>query len=328
MRNNKDTEKKYFFAISIPTRNRSEFLKSGIIEQLSKLAELNIGVYIFDNSDDSLTRNLIEPYLEKFTNIYYLKNKELLCAGENIYQAFLIPKAEYILVIGDGLIVKENYLEEIIKYLKHYNPTCLILNSRVKDIKDKEYNECLEFFKELTWHCTLLGSTIYSSQIINICRDNSIFEKYKYNDFIQLGILLEGILLLENFKILFKYKTVLENSNKKIIKVSCWRHHAFDTFGINWIEFIEKLPNYYNMLKNKVILEHGIKSGLFTFKGFIRLREDGFFSYKDIKEYSFLFPKITTLNKRWIILVSVLPINLTKIFGKIYRKIKEGIKNG
>lgn len=321
--NDKGTIKKYFLAISIPTRNRSEFLKSGIITQLSKLKELNIGVYIFDNSDNNLTKDLVGLYLEKYQNIFYFKNKEVLTYGENTSQAFLIPDTQYLLVMGDSLVLEISYLDKIIKTLKNENPDFLILNSRIKNLENKKYTNKLEFFKELTWHCTLIGSTIFNSKLIGIAKEKKTFSKYEKSDFIQLGILFESLNSKEEICGIFLNELLLKENSLK--KLSYWKKNTFDVFGYKWIEFIENLPSTYNKYKKEVILSHGIKSGLFTLKGFLNLRVENIFGIKEYRKYKNIFPKITNINNINLLIILIIPIFILKVLKKIY-KLMKGMK--
>lgn len=316
-------KKKYFFAISVPTKNREKFIENGILKQLNKLKELNIGLYIFDNSDNNLTEILVKKYLKTFDNLYYMKNTKSLTYGENTTQAFLIPDAEYLLVTGDGIIIKQERLKKIVETLRENKLTCLILNNRVTEIEDKLYMEPIEFCKELSWHCTLLGSAIFSAELIEVCKKNNIFNKYKYSDFMNLGVLLEGILFVKELKILFIKEFLLKGSNNKLKKLSHWKKQTLKIFGVDWINFINFLPQNYNVVKDEVILDHGMKSGLFSLKGFIILRCDGFFGVKDIKEYSNILKKITTLNKSTLYIIACIPRSFLNIIKQIYKIIKK-----
>jgi len=318
--NDKDTIKKYFFAISIPTRNRSEFLKSGIINQLSKLKELNIGLYIFDNSDNNLTKDLVSLYLKKYDNMFYFKNKKVLTYGENTSQAFLIPNTQYLLVMGDSLILKISCLDKIIKTLKNEKLDFLILNSRIKNLENKKYTNKLEFFKELTWHCTLIGSTIFNSKLIGIAKEKKIFSKYEESDFIQLGVLFESLNSKEEIYGIFLNELLLKGNSLK--KISYWKRNTFDVFGYKWIEFIENLPSAYNKYKREVILSHGIKSGLFTLKGFLNLRAENIFGKKEYRKYKNIFPKITNISNMNLLIILIIPIFILKILKKNYELMK------
>lgn len=301
-----------FISICIPTRNRLAFLKAGILLQLDELEKLNIPVYIFDNSTDELTKNYIEEYRKKYSNLFYEKNKLGTTYGESVAKGFLTPVSDYIYVIGDSSIVPIEHLKNIIERLKNEKPDFYILNCRVKDVQDKIYSSSTDFFKELTWHCTLIGSTIYSSEIIKLAYNHNIIEKYKQSDFIQLGVLLEALLLKKQIKGMFFKENVLRGVG--LVKTSTWRHEPFKVFGEDWIKFIDNLSSEYNKFKDYVIRSHGVKSRLFSLSGICHLRYEGSLNSKSYKEYECTIEKITNINKSVIYLIAKLPKKLFIVF--------------
>lgn len=312
-----------YLSIAIPTRNNSLLLETGIFKIIKKINELNINVCIFDNSDDDLTYKLVKNYQKKYSNIFYYGTDKILSYGENCARAFLLPKSEYVFVIGDSIIINEKSLEDIFYFLKNNNFEYVILNlkNRVSDIREKIYEDNTELFSDLAWHCTLIGSTIYSKKIIEICEKRNIFTKYLKDPFIQVGILFEGINLLEKPKGVFLEKEFIAINNYK--KKSSWTGDAFYIFGVKWINFIESLPEIYEDKKKKVILDHGIKSGLFRVKSFLGLRANGYFTKKDYYTYKEIFPKITNINVKVIFLISIIPKIFLGLIKKIYKKLKK-----
>lgn len=312
-----------YLSIAIPTRNNSLLLETGIFKVIKKINELNINVCIFDNSDDDLTYKLVKNYQEKYSNIFYYGTDKILSYGENCARAFLVPESEYVFVIGDSIIINEENLENIFYFLKNNNFEYVILNlkDRVNDMKEKIYEDNTELFSDLAWHCTLIGSTIYSKKIIEICEKRNIFTKYLKDPFIQVGILFEGINLLEKSEGIFLDKEFIAINNYK--KKSSWANETFYVFGIKWINFIEGLPEIYEVKKKKVILDHGIKSGLFRVKSFLGLRANGYFTKKDYYTYKEIFPKITDINLKVIFLISIIPKIFLRLIKKIYKKLKK-----
>ncbi|MHD0317763.1 glycosyltransferase [Fusobacterium sp. THCT1E2] len=312
----------YYLSIAIPTRNNSLLLETGIFKIIKKINELDINISIFDNSDDELTYKLVKNYQEKYSNISYYGTDKILSYGENCTRAFLLPKSEYVFVIGDSITINEKDLEHIFYFLKKNSYEYVILNlkNRVNDIKEKIYKDNVELFSDLAWHCTLIGSTIYNKKIIEICEKRNIFTKYLKDPFIQVGILFEGINLLEKSEGIFLDKEFIAINNYK--KKSSWANETFYVFGIKWINFIEGLPEIYEVKKKKVILDHGIKSGLFRVKSFLGLRANGYFTKKDYYTYREIFPKITNVKLKVIFLISIIPKIFLQLIKKIYRKLK------
>lgn len=311
-----------YLSIAIPTRNNSLLLETGIFKVIKKINELSINISIFDNSDDDLTYKLVKNYQKKYSNIFYYGTDKILSYGENCTRAFLLPKSEYVFVIGDSITINEKDLEYVFYFLKQNSYEYIILNlkDRVSDIKEKIYEDNIELFSDLAWHCTLIGSTIYNKKIIETCEKRNIFMKYLKDPFIQVGILFEGINLLEEPKGIFLEKEFISVNNYK--KKSSWTENTLYIFGIKWIEFIEGLPEIYETKKKKVILDHGMKSGLFRMKSFLGLRANGYFTKKDYYTYREIFSKITNINVKIIFLISIIPKIFLQLIKKLYKKLK------
>lgn len=310
--------------ISVITRNRSQFLKKGLFEMFEGIKENNLILNIFDNNSetDRETYKIYEELKKQYEKVFYYGTNKELSYPENCKRAFeKFNDSDYSLIIGDSNYISKENLEDILNILKTKRYDILVLNSgRVKDIKtNKEYIDKQEFFEELTWHCTLIGSTIYKKEFLETAINRGIYKKYTGNDFFQLGILLEGLYYKENCKAFFIQKKSL--IPVKIPKESYWRKNTFKTFGEDWIEFIEMLPQG---LKNKeeVIKSHGIKSGLFSIKGFIYLREKNYFNLNFLKEEKKIILKLTNIPYIYLLIICLIPINVLKI-GK---KIKNGVK--
>ena len=310
--------------ISVITRNRSQFLKKGLFEMFEGIKENHLILNIFDNSSetDRETYKIYEELKKQYEKVFYYGTNKELSYPENCKRAFeKFNDSDYSLIIGDSNYISKENLEDILNILKTKRYDILVLNSgRVKDIKtNKEYIDKQEFFEELTWHCTLIGSTIYKKEFLELATNRGIYKKYTGNDFFQLGILLEGLYYKENCKAFFIQKKSL--IPVKIPKESYWRKNTFKTFGEDWREFIEMLPQD---LKNKeeVIKSHGIKSGLFSIKGFIYLREKNYFNLNFLKEEKKIILKLTNIPYIYLLIICLIPINVLKI-GK---KIKNGVK--
>lgn len=310
--------------ISVITRNRSQFLKKGLFEMFEGIKENNLILNIFDNSSetDRETYKIYEELKKQYEKVFYYGTNRELSYPENCKRAFeKFNDSDYSLIIGDSNYISKENLEDILNILKTKRYDILVLNSgRVKDIKtNKEYIDKQEFFEELTWHCTLIGSTIYKKEFLEMAINRGIYEKYIGNDFFQLGILLEGLYYKENCKAFFIQKKSL--TSVKIPKESYWRKNTFKTFGEDWIEFIEMLPQDLKN-KEKIIKSHGVKSGLFSIKGFIYLREKNYLNINIVKENKKLIQKLSELKIIYIYLIGLIPRRLIKILISIIQKIK------
>lgn len=314
--------------ISVITRNRSQFLKKGLFEMFEGIKENNLILNIFDNSSetDRETYKIYEELKKQYEKVFYYGTNKELSYPENCKRAFeKFNDSDYSLIIGDSNYISKENLEDILNILKTKRYDILVLNSgRVKDIKtNKEYIDKQEFFEELTWHCTLIGSTIYKKEFLETAINRGIYEKYTGNDFFQLGILLEGLYYKENCKVFFIQKKSLNPI--EIPKESYWKKNTFKTFGKDWIEFIERLPQD---LKNKeeVIKSHGIKSGLFSIKGFIHLRKKNYLNIDILSKNKNLIQRLSKVKFFYLYLICLLPIILIQKIKILRDKISYFLK--
>lgn len=105
-------------------------------------------------------------------------------------------------------------------------------------------------------------------------------------------------------------------------KTSYWRKNTFDVFGYKWIQFIENLPVDYDKYKKEVILDHGIKSNLFTLRGFFNLRAENVFGINEYRKYKNIFHQITNINTTILLIISLIPVFILKILKKTYQLMK------
>ena len=305
--------------ISVITRNRSQFLKKGLFEMFEGIKENNLILNIFDNSSetDRETYKIYEELKKQYEKVFYYGTNKELSYPENCKRAFeKFNDSDYSLIIGDSNYISKENLEDILNILKTKRYDILVLNSgRVKDIKtNKEYIDKQEFFEELTWHCTLIGSTIYKKKFLEMAINRGIYEKYTGDNFFQLGILLEGLYYEENFKVFFIQKKSLTSVG--IPKESYWKKNTFKTFGEDWIKFIEILPQEFKN-KEKVIKSHGVKSGLFSLKSFMLLREKNYLNLNLLRKNKKIISNLTNIRYRYLVIICLIPVDILKIRRRV-----------
>ncbi|MGL5050111.1 MAG: glycosyltransferase [Fusobacteriaceae bacterium] len=306
--------------ISIPTKNK-KLLVYNIKKIINFLQNKSINILICDNSQDDEIQNIYKIYKKEYQNIYYKKNKKDKNFDINCFNALNIPETKYVWVIGDGLIIKENKVEKILKVLeKNYDIIIYDYSKRIKNKRIKEfYSKKEDFFKDLSWHITLLGSTILKKEYIKYSLGN-FSEKYVGTFFMHLGILLESVSNKE-FKAIVIKEEVCENNPLK--KASSWSNLTFDTFCDGWIKFIELLPDIYVNQKEYVIKSHGVKSKLFSIKFlfFLRARYDEY-SVKKIYQNRKKLKRVTNVPILIMYLIWVMPKCILNIPIKILEKIR------
>ena len=57
-------------AISIPTYNRTEILKSNLVSIINQAKRFNIPIYISDDSDNNRTHEMIKSYIQDYQFLF------------------------------------------------------------------------------------------------------------------------------------------------------------------------------------------------------------------------------------------------------------------
>lgn len=116
-------------ALAIPTYNRSRFLRRlllSIKEQYIEDSDIgnHLDIYVFDNDSPDDTEKLVKS---SGLPIIYKKNHENIGGDRNILQAYSMPKAKYIWVMGDDELIVPGAIKNILKNLSNENPSLLLL---------------------------------------------------------------------------------------------------------------------------------------------------------------------------------------------------------
>lgn len=118
-------------ACAVVTYNRKELLKE-CIEALKKQDYDNLKILIIDNASTDGTKEEIKDYLDERA-LYFNTGENLGGAGGFNFgmKCALRENADYIWLMDDDAIVKENTLKELLDFAKNINDDFVFLSSRV-----------------------------------------------------------------------------------------------------------------------------------------------------------------------------------------------------
>ena len=100
------------------------------------------------------------------------------------------------------------------------------------------------------------------------------------------------------------------------VKKTSWEQQTFEIWTKRWANFVFSLPATYSLdSKLKCIMDHGVKSGLFSFSSIKRLRKKRQFNIKIYRKYARYFP--FTINYPLFIMrmLFFFPSWLLRLFG-------------
>lgn len=176
-------------SILIPAYNRPEYLKIALESALNQSYK-NIEILIGDDSTNENVKNMIKPYLEKYKNIIYIKNKCNIGQFENDLKLIEKCNGDYINFLMDDDVFNSLKIEKMMNYF---------------------INDIYEEITLVTSHRRFIDCDG------NILQDNGVTQKLYYIDTIVDGIEFGNFILRTNMNyigepttVLFKKKNLIE----------------------------------------------------------------------------------------------------------------------
>lgn len=293
-------------AVSIPTFNRAVVLNENLHLMLPDLIKYKIPVYISDDSTNNETTLVIEELKKQYDGFHYTKNSPGLGHDSNCVASLSRPDADYIWYLGDSIIIAEGAIKKILDLIamQDYDFIVVATEKRKSNVVTKHYTDSKDFFKDLAWHATLTGATIYRKE--NLFKMS--YDKYINSNFMQLAILLEEFITSNNGLYWINENLIYPNVNKG---ASYWKAKIFKVFAQDWSNFILSLPDHYDLdSKHIVIQSHSYNTGIFSLKNFIKLRGQGVLNLANIKKYHDSLVLSSTTPLILLKLLSLIPVKL------------------
>jgi len=317
-------------SICIPTYNRAEVLRGCLENIIPQVKKHDIPIYISDNASGDNTAEVISAACAKYPYIFYLRNSQNLGADINIERVLKMTKSKYAWLFGDKYRLFPGSIDIVLARLTSLDCDLMVVNSsnkpnskenvhlRVKDIPGPTiYTDANKLLGDLGWHMTLISSLIFSSKLIY----GADFNKYSGTQFVQVASIF-GYFANKKNSIFWVASPLFYGCEI----ASGWQVRTFDVFMRKWFVVIDSLPApYTEEAKMQCIKDHGIKSGLFSFRNLLALRGQGHFNYGIYKNYEFYFPYITDVPRAVLIFISLMPAFPYIVFKRI-RGALMGIK--
>lgn len=308
--------KNSLLAIAIPTYNRAAILRENLSLMLDELGRFGIPVYISDDSNNNETEELVWDIKESYPYIYYNKNVPSLGHDKNCIKTLSIPDEEYVWYLGDAIIIKPGGINDVLLKIEQYHPDFISVNAldRVVGIPSKIYSDGNLLLRELGWHLTMTGVTIYSKSILN---ELYTFPVDNYHNFPQMALVFQYFAngkcnLLWNDKIL-----IAGNVSKK----SYWKKDVFKVFIDDWSSCINSFSDkYINETKEVAKVSHSLNTGLYCFKSLVSYRIHGFFGWREYLHYFHELRKHSRVNIGIVGLIAFLPRFVFTFFYNFYNK--------
>ncbi len=188
--------------IAIPTKNRHAYIEENLKSlntQYSKFKE-QIEIIVSDNSNNNLTKEIVEKYNKLNLNIIYKKNSQDIGSDRNIAECFNMAKGKYIHIIGDDDLYCSNSLKKIIKIIStdtygsiFLRPYGFTNNYKLEypsiTIGKNKILNCDNFLLKIATQITLLSAHVINKSLIKDIDAN----EYCGTNLVQVNLLLEAV---------------------------------------------------------------------------------------------------------------------------------------
>lgn len=289
-------------AIAIPTYNRAEILQFNLLQIIDELIEFQIPVYISDDSTNEDTYIVINDLKKKHSLFYYRKNEIRFGHDLNCLNTISFPKEQYVWYMGDSMIIKKGAIKKILDVISVDTYDFISCNGegRNLDVKSKVFTDANELLELLGWHLTMSGATIYNTiSILDLKK-----ELAKYKNFPQLAMIFVKFGLSKSSLYWINDKLVASNKNKK----SYWSNGVFDVFLTDFKNFAQNLSEIYpDQQKTKLVLQHSIKTGMFSYHSFVKYRINGVFNFRVFVKYKKDIEKYTDCKYFYLFIIAIFP---------------------
>ena len=296
-------------AIAIPTYDRAEIIRDNLPSIISEIKEYSIPIYISDNSTNDDTKNVINELKKQYEFLFYYKNSIDLGHDKNSFYVAQLPESDYVWLLGDALSLVKGAIKNVLLTIESHKPEIISVNSVNRDLDHNSglYGDCNSVLDELGWHLTLTGVTIYSRATLSSI--NKVKTK-DFKNFPQLGLI---------FNFLSKDCSFFWDNNKWVIsspkKRGYWLSTMFSIFIDDWSNAIRNLPQCYEEgIKEKVIIEHSLKSNTFGFMSLMKARSLGAYDFKLFRRYYKALLRHSNLNSAILLMISLIPKTVLRTF--------------
>lgn len=291
---------KPFITIAIPAYKRPTTLKQTLESAINQKGFKNYEIIVVDNEAEfgieTDTEKLIKSY--KIANIRYFKNNQNIGMFGNWNRCFELARGEYVALLHDDDIIKEEFLAETTAILKRKKTALLSISHKIIDEKkNKIIGQLIPSFKKIRhltskdfyyFHPISNVATIYNKSIM-LAEGGFNQDSYPVTDF------------LTNYKISNKYGSL------RLLKILGYYRQGFNESS--------NLETKYNSL-----------FALYYFRKKIQIEKKYFlgnFLNKILFAASILnFEREEIRKKREAIIKSKFKLKINAIIGKIIIRIK------
>lgn len=308
--NNSNKRMNSLLAICIPTFNRGSLLGENLDELIKQITPYSIPIFISDNASTDNTQIILNEALNKYPYIFYERNVKNIGMDRNFEKVLKMATTRYAWLLGDDDMISSEAIGNILSILDCQDYDLLVLNGghenpqnlRVSDIQTKIYTSSQQLFVDLGWHMTWISCLIFNTK--NLSEMN--FEKYYDSYFVHIGAIFDYLGNKPYPRIMWDQGSFFYSSSKAVFS---WSASVLLIFSDHWMSAINSLGNAYSHNeKRQCILNHGKKTRLFTYSGFLNLRAKAYINLANVLRSKNSLKLTSSVPVVMIILITLIPV--------------------
>ena len=305
-------------SIVIPSNNRTELLDEAIVSITTDPGwSMDSELCISDNSEGDETGTLIDTKYSGTSQIIYRRSLDAPSLDENVNMAVSMASGEYVWIFGDDDLIMENFLTELITYLRISSPDIVILNScslqeqgqveesrlALDNLIEYGPNDNDLFMTDLAAYLTYVPCIVIRKKLWGKC-----FRSEK------IGSFFAHIDTVCRAKIGHTAHYLPRPAIKMRLHMQTWTARHFEIWNVFFPEVIWSLDNYSLQAKQSVIQRYPLKS----VKRILASRAYGRFNFKIFKTMLLPSQDSSLIVKTSGFFISIIPRELFRQFYVSY----------
>ena len=267
---------------------------------------------ISDNSEGYGTENLIRTKYSDNSQIVYRRSLDAPSLDENVNMAISMARGKYVWIFGDDDLIMENFLAELITYLKHSSPDIVILNScsfheQGQVETSRLALDSLKVYGPDDDNLFLADQGAYITYVPCIVIRKNLWENFFRPE--KIGTFFAYIDTVFRSKIGHTAHYLPSPAIKMRLHMQTWKAKHFEIWNIYFPEVIWKLDNYSSEAKQSVIQRYPLKS----VRRILASRAYGRFNFKIFKTFLLPAKNSSPIVKFLGFLISIIPSELFRL---------------
>lgn len=225
-------DKEKLISIVIPTYGRAEYLREALDSALNQDCDVDYEIVVVDNDStrNTDTEKIMAEYHDE--RLLYYKNEKNIGMFGNWNRCVELAPSEWIAMLHDDDLLKNNYIESIVKIIKNkeYNIDALMIDLENVDGKSENHLRTIEkyiikneIYNVFLGGGALLGMCIKKKDFIKQGGYNDEF--YPISDTVFRYILIKNLCTYYYNDILYEYRILRNESMNPATQVNVIKQH-------------------------------------------------------------------------------------------------------